>query len=139
MTVFKSILVGAVATAGLMAPAAPSVTVGDVKTGEPWSTITVGYTLSSLDADLEYEVAFDVTANGVTRGVTNAFAKLTDGTASKVIDTAALFGSGTADSRAKVRVSLIASPGGVQLWENGPYWAESNVGAAKPDAPVIRD
>ena len=37
MTVFKSILVGAVATAGLMAPAAPSVTVGDVKTGEPRS------------------------------------------------------------------------------------------------------
>jgi len=23
--------------------------------------------------------------------------------------------------------------GGVQLWENGPYWAECNVGAAKPE------
>ena len=22
--------------------------------------------------------------------------------------------------------------GGVQLWENGPYWAECNVGATKP-------
>ena len=26
-----------------------------------------------------------------------------------------------------------ASPGGVQLWENGPYWAECNVGASKPE------
>lgn len=25
------------------------------------------------------------------------------------------------------------SLGGVQLWENGPYWAECNVGAAKPE------
>ena len=25
------------------------------------------------------------------------------------------------------------SPGGVQLWENGPYWAECNVGATKPE------
>ena len=23
--------------------------------------------------------------------------------------------------------------GGVQLWENGPYWAECNVGATKPE------
>ena len=25
------------------------------------------------------------------------------------------------------------SPGGVQLWENGPYWAECNVGASEPE------
>ncbi|MDO5317232.1 MAG: hypothetical protein Q4G65_01270 [bacterium] len=42
---FRSFLLGAVAAAGLMASAAPSVTVGAVKTGEPWSTITVDYTL----------------------------------------------------------------------------------------------
>lgn len=24
-------------------------------------------------------------------------------------------------------------PGGVQLWENGPYWAECNIGATKPE------
>ncbi|MCQ2391073.1 MAG: hypothetical protein MJ240_06600 [Kiritimatiellae bacterium] len=142
----RSFLVGAVAAAGLMASAAPSVTVGNVKTGEPWSTITVDYTLGGVDADLDYRVAFDVTANGVTKGVTNAATKLADGTASKVIDTAALFGSASADPKAKVRVSLIAVKpqpgpepepepqlGGVQLWENGPYWAECNVGASKPE------
>ena len=25
------------------------------------------------------------------------------------------------------------SPGGVQLWENGPYWAQCNVGASEPE------
>ena len=131
----RTFLVGTVAAAGLMATAAPSVTVGTVKTGEPWSTITVDYTLNGVDADLDYKVAFDVTANGVTKGVTNAVAKLADGTASKVIDTAALFGAASADPKANVRVSLIAvkSLGGVQLWENGPYWAECNVGATKPE------
>ena len=135
MMAFRSFLVGAVAAAGLMASAAPSVTVGDVKTGEPWSTITVDYTLGGVEADLDYKVAFDVTANGVTRGVTNAAAKRADGTASKVIDTAALFGAASADPKAKVRIVLIAVKplGGVQLWEDGPYWAECNVGATKPE------
>ena len=131
----KSFLVGALATAGLMAVSSPSVTVGEVSTGAPWSTVTVNYTLGGLDADLDYKVAFDVTANGVTRGVTNAAAKLTDGAASKVIDTVALFGAAKADPKAKVRVSLIAVKPlpGVQLWEGGPYWAECNVGATKPE------
>lgn len=134
-TKIKSFLVGALATAGLMAVASPSVTVGEVATGAPWSTVTVNYTLGGLDADLDYKVAFDVTANGVTRGVTNAAAKLTDGAASKVIDTVALFGAAKADPKAKVRVSLIAVKPlpGVQLWEGGPYWAECNVGATKPE------
>ena len=131
----KSFLVGAMVTVGLMAVASPSVTIGEVATGAPWSTVTVNYTLGGLDADLDYKVAFDVTANGVTRGVTNAAAKLTDGSASKVIDTTALFGVAKADPKAKVRVSLIAVKPlpGVQLWEGGPYWAECNVGATKPE------
>jgi len=28
---------------------------------------------------------------------------------------------------------VLMSMGGVQLWENGPYWAECNVGASKPE------
>ena len=121
---------------GDLPAASPSVAVGEVTSGVPWSTVTVNYTLGGMDAATDYKVAFDVTANGVTRGVTNAAAKLTDGPASKVIDTAALFGAANADPRAKVRVSLIAvktQADGVQLWEDGPYWAECNVGATKPE------
>ena len=29
--------------------------------------------------------------------------------------------------------SIVVELGGVQLWENGPYWAECNVGATKPE------
>ena len=29
--------------------------------------------------------------------------------------------------------SVVVELGGVQLWENGPYWAECNVGASKPE------
>jgi len=121
---------------GDLPTSSPSVAVGEVSSGVPWSTVTVNYTLGGMDAATDYKVVFDVTANGVTRGVTNAAAKLTDGPASKVIDTAALFGAANADPKAKVRVSLIAvktQADGVQLWEDGPYWAECNVGATKPE------
>ena len=29
----------------------------------------------------------------------------------------------------------VSPNGGVQLWENGPYWAECNIGATKPEDP----
>ena len=32
-----------------------------------------------------------------------------------------------------VALTVDAKPIGVQLWENGPYWAECNVGATKPE------
>lgn len=32
-----------------------------------------------------------------------------------------------------VRAKISIGVGGVQLWENGPYWAECNVGATKPE------
>ena len=114
----------------------PTVTVDTVATGEPWSTITVEYTLGGLDAATKYALAFEVTAKGVTRGVTNAPAILTDGAATQVIDTVALFGSARSDANAKVRVALLAegaASGGVQLWADGPYWAECNLGASSPE------
>lgn len=32
-----------------------------------------------------------------------------------------------------VELTVDAKPKGVQLWENGPYWAECNVGASQPE------
>ena len=132
---FNGLFAACVAMAVTVATAAPSVTVGEVKTGDPWSTITVNYTLGGLDADLDYKVAFDVTAGGQTASITNVAAKLTNGATNIVVDTAALFGKQVADTKAKVKVSLIAVKPlpGVQLWEGGPYWAECNVGATTPE------
>ena len=119
----------------------PSVTINEVKSVEPWvsatGTITVDYSLGGLDAAKEYKVAFDITANGVTKGVTNAAAKLTSGPQTVfTYDTVPLFGAETRAEDAQVKVSLIAIKpklGGFQLWEGGPIFAECNVGATKPE------
>lgn len=130
-------LCAAAAVAGTTAGKAPSVKVESVSTDDPWSAFTVNYTLGGIDAAAEYKVAFEVTIDKVTRGVTNAVAKLADGAASKDIDTVALFGGqAKSDSPVSVRLALIEirkGIGGVQLWETGPYWAEWNAGASRPE------
>ena len=98
--------------------------------------MTVNYTLSGIRPGLAYKVAFDVTSRGVTRGVTNAAAKLADGPASQTINVAALFNSPKPDPEAEFAVTLLAvKPKCVQLWEDGPYWAECNLGATSPEEP----
>ena len=123
-------------------PLPTTVTINEVKTVDPWDNtkgaITVDYTLGGLDEAFEYKVAFDITANGQTASVTNDAAKLAAGRqAVKTIDTVALFGRETIDPRANVKISLIAVKarplGGVQLWADGPFFAECNVGAAAPE------
>ena len=129
-------VLGALVAMGMAAVAEPTVTVGEVQTGEPWSKITVNYTLGGTDAKLKYKVAFDVTAGGQTASVTNEAANLTDGAATKEIDTVALFGKQVTDTNAKVKVTLLAIKpklGGVQLWKDGPFFAESNIGATNPE------
>ena len=39
----------------------------------------------------------------------------------------------TATADATVNLYAVWAAGGVQLWANGPYWAECNVGATKPE------
>ena len=127
-----------VATIGIAAIAEPTVTVDKVETGEPWSKVTVNYTLGGTDAKIEYKVAFDVTAGGQTASVTNDAAKLADGAAMKEIDTVALFGKQVSDIQAKVKVTLIAikpkpvTPPAGQLWADGPIWADCNIGGKVP-------
>lgn len=93
---------------GLAAIAEPTVVVNQATTGNPWTILTVKYSLSGIDTDLDYKVVFDITANAVTRSVTNVAAKLINQSYTKVIDTVSLFGASVADPKAKVRVLLIA-------------------------------
>ena len=106
-------MVCALCAVGLSAFAEESVTINEVKSVQPWDrakgTITVDYSLGGLDAAKEYKVAFDITANGVTKGVTNAAAKLTSGQQTVfTYDTVSLFGAETRAEDAQVKVSLIA-------------------------------
>ncbi len=128
----KFLFAAAVAVFGLAASADPSVSLGEVMPGQMQNSIKVNYTLDGVNANTEYVVAFDVTANGVTKGVTNAAAQVSARVYAQEIDMVALFGSAVCDPNATVSVSLIALPG-VRLWENGPYFAECNVGATKQE------
>ena len=126
------------ALAAIVAFADPSVTINRAVTDNPWESekgkITVDYSLSGIVAryQFKYKVAFDVTVKKETRGITNDWAKLTDGAATKSIDTAALFGKETVDKDAEISITLIKKqiPAG-QLWENGPIWAEANLGESE--------
>ena len=135
----KKMLAVALCAVGLSAFAEESVTINEVTAGEPWSTITVNYTLGGTDAKTDYKVAFDVTAGGQIASVTNDATKLTDGAATKEIDTAKLFDKQVVDTKAMVKVSLIAikakAKGGFQLWEGGPFWAETNLGEPEEHEP----
>ncbi len=52
----------------------------------------------------------------------------------KIALTNATWGAMNGTSRFfRVKVEMPDLLGGVQLWENGPYWAECNVGATKPE------
>lgn len=106
-------MVCALCAVGLSAFAEESVTINEVKSVQPWDkakgTITVDYSLGGLDTAKEYKVAFDITANGVTKGVTNAAAKLTSGQQTVFTnDTVSLFSAETRAEDAQVKVSLIA-------------------------------
>ena len=57
--------------------------------------------------------------------------QLFPGTYDWVWDAAADCGKGFVAER--VVVEATAGLGGVQLWDNGPYWAECNVGATRPE------
>ncbi len=55
------------------------------------------------------------------------------GANSHVIDFASSFGGALLLTNASFTVTVTVEIGGVQLWENGPYWAECNVGATRPE------
>ena len=92
-------------------------------------------------ATVEYTVAGTLPANAVaeiTISTDNASATFTNttiavGANTNVIDFASSFGGALVLTNASFVVMITDNLGGVQLWENGPYWAECNVGATKPE------
>lgn len=136
LIVKRVVLSALMAVMGFAASAKSTVTVDAVVTGDPWTKISVNYTLAGIDTSIEHKVAFSVTAGGKTASITNAAAKLKNIAYTKSLNTASLFGKQIADTKAKIKVTLIAikPPVGVQLWKDGPFWAEYNVGATKPEA-----
>ncbi len=94
-------------------------------------------------ATVEYTVGGTLPANAVAEIIINTDdasatfvqSNIVAGANSYVIDFASSFGGALLLTNASfvVTISEAAELGGVQLWENGPYWAECNVGATKPE------
>ncbi len=102
--------------------------------GEDWTKFEVAYTLDNLEEGVDYKVLIEVTAGGVTKSITNG-TDIAIGSFTNSVDTAQLFGGKVFDEKAKVKVSLGTwkEYKWTQLWKDGPYFAEYNVGATKPE------
>ena len=129
----KQILMGAVAAMAMtvMAEITNTVTVTKFHQSYPYSG----------KATIEYTVGGTLLANAVAEIVLNTDdasatfiqSNIVVGANSHVIDFASSFDGVLLLTNASFEVTITEGLGGVQLWENGPYWAECNVGATKPE------
>ena len=123
--------IAAALPAGAMADTANTVTVTKFHQSYPYSgratvEYTVGGTLSA------YAVA-EITISTDDASVTFVQNNVVAGANTNVIDFASSFGGALVLTNASFVVTIAENLGGVQLWANGPYWAECNVGATKPE------
>ena len=99
---------------------------------------TIEYT---VDGTLPDNAVAEIVLNTDDASATFILSNIVTGANSHVIDFASSFGGTMLLTNASFVVTIAqAKPGsaatglgGVQLWENGPYWAECNVGASKPE------
>lgn len=98
----------------------------------PWNLlkVTVSYTLN-LEPDTVYDLAFVFSWNGQAHTNEIARTELTNGSHSLFFDADTVFTGLTDKSQVKVKALLNVRE--TQLWENGPYWSDCNVGATDPD------
>ena len=104
----------------------------EVFSGYPWKEVVVGYTITGTDnlADYIRLTATDKSANKSYTAKTLSGAKLTEGRHALRWNAAA---EGVKLSSPNVVFTVSVITPGVQLWENGPCWAECNLGATKPE------
>ena len=130
----KLMIMGIVAAVAVGAIAETSNTVKVTKfhqsypyTGKATVQYTVGGTLPA-------NAVAEITINTDDASATFTQSNIVTGANSYVIDFASSFGGALLLTNASFVVTIAGDNlGGVQLWEGGPYWAECNVGASKPE------
>ncbi len=135
----KQFITGVVAAMamGVMAEITNTVKVTKFHQSYPYSgKATVEYTVGgTLPANAFAEIIINTDNASATFTQKN----IVTGANTNVIDFASSFGGALLLTNASFVVAITEGPGGVQelggvqLWENGPYWAECNVGATKPE------
>lgn len=129
----KLMLAAVAAATGLTAMAETTNTVKVTKFHQsyPYSgKATVEYTIGGAlpaNAVAEFTVSTD------DKSATFKQKNIVTGANTYEIDFASSFGGVLLLTNASFVVTITEDFGGVQLWENGPYWAECNVGAEKPE------
>ncbi len=132
----KQIIIGAVAALAIsvMAEITNTVEVTKFHQSYPYTgQATVEYTIGgTLPANAVAE--FVINTDDATAAFTNK--NIVTGANSFEVDFASSFSGALLLTNASFVVTIAegeATLGGIQLWENGPYWAECNVGATKPE------
>ena len=117
--------------AGAMTETANTVKVTKFHQSYPYSgKVTVEYT---VEGALPANAVAEITINTDDASATFIRENIVMGENSHVIDFASSFGGALLLTNASFVVTIAKKLGGVQLWEGGPYWAECNVGASKPE------
>ena len=136
------LLVTAIAAAmamGVMAETANTVKVTKFHQSYPYSgKAMVNYTVGGA---LPANAVAEITLNTDNASATFTNKNIVTGANTFTIDFASSFGGTLLLTNASFVVTIVGEGsggtggelGGVQLWENGPYWAECNVGASKPE------
>lgn len=111
------------------------ITVSDVKvfSGHPWKEVVIRYTITGTDDMVDFirVTAEDKSANKSYVWDVHNSALWTEGR-HKLRWNAVAEGAKFASKKVVFSVAVV-SYGGVRLWEDGPIWAECNVGAMKPE------
>ena len=134
LAAFAITTLAAVLPTGALADTACTVTVTKFHQSYPYSgKATVEYTVGGA---LPVGAFAEITIN--TDGASATFTQnnIVAGANTNVIDFASSFGGALVLSNASFVVTIKPGDddlGGVQLWANGPYWAECNVGASEPE------
>ncbi len=131
----KQMIMGVVAAVamGAMAEITNTVKVTKFHQSYPYSgKATVQYTVGGT---LPANAVAEITINTDDASATFTQSNIVTGANAFTIDFASSFGGALVLTNASfvVTISEAAELGGVQLWEGGPYWAECNVGASKPE------
>ena len=131
---FAATTIAAVLPTGAMADTACTVTVAKFNQPYPYSgRATVEYTVGGT---LPATAFAEITISNDNAIATFVQSNIVAGANSHVIDFASPFGGVLLLTNASFVVTINPGDdglGGVQLWENGPYWAECNVGASEPE------
>ena len=133
----KQLMMSAVAVMVMCVAGEPANTVKVTKCHQtyPYSgKATIEYTVGGAVPDY---ASAEITLCTDDASASSTQKNIATGVNSYTIDFAASFGGAMLLTNASFVVTIAepggVEPGGVQLWKNGPYWAECNVGAAKPE------